>query len=97
MKIQEKGVVVSNIEAARSLHFLEIRAPEITAQIVPGNFVSLLPPSSSGVFLRRPFSVAGVHDGVLQLVIRDIGKGTHAITSLRKNDTIFRPCHKLKI
>ena len=88
MKIQEKGVVVSNIEAARDLHFLEIHVPEITAQIVPGNFVSLLPPASSGVFLRRPFSVAGVHDGALQLVIRDIGKGTHAITSLRKDDTI---------
>lgn len=88
MKIQEKGVVVSNIEAARNLHFLEVRVPEITAQIVPGNFVSLLPPASSGVFLRRPFSVAGVHDGTLQLVIRDIGKGTHAITSLKKDDTI---------
>ena len=88
MKIQEKGVVVSNIEAARNLHFLEICVPKITAQILPGNFISLLPLSSSGVFLRRPFSVAGVHDGALQLVIRDIGKGTHAITSLKKDDTI---------
>ena len=88
MKIQEKGVVVSNVESARNLHFMEIYVPKITAQILPGNFISLLPPSSSGVFLRRPFSVAGVHDGALQLVIRDIGKGTHAITSLKKDDTI---------
>ena len=88
MKIQEKGVVVSNVESARNLHFMEIYVPKITAQILPGNFISLLPPSSSGVFLRRPFSVSGVHDGALQLVIRDIGKGTHAITSLKKDDTI---------
>ena len=88
MKIQEKGVVVSNVESARNLHFMEIYVPKITAQILPGNFISLLPPSSSGVFLRRPFSVAGVHDGALQLVIRDIGKGTHAITSLRKDEPL---------
>ena len=88
MKIQEKGVVISNREVACNLHFMEIQVPKISAQIKPGNFVSLLPPASSGVFLRRPFSVAGVHDEILQLVIRDIGKATHAITSLKENETI---------
>ena len=88
MKIQEKGVVISNQEVACNLHFMEIQVPKISAQIKPGNFVSLLPPASSGTFLRRPFSVAGVHDRALQLVIRDIGKATHAITSLRENETI---------
>ena len=88
MKILEKGVVISNLELAKNLHFMEIRVPKISAQIKPGNFVSLLPPVSSGVFLRRPFSVAGVHDGVLKLVIRDIGKATHAITSMMDGDSI---------
>ena len=82
MKVQENGKVVSNTGVALNLHFIEIKVPKISTQIKPGNFVSLLPPSSSGAFLRRPFSVAGVQDGSLKLVIRDIGKGTHAITSL---------------
>ena len=88
MKILEKGVVVSNLEKAKNLHFMEIRVPKISDQIKPGNFVSLLSPASSGVFLRRPFSVAGTHNGAIQLVIRDIGKGTHAITSLKDGDII---------
>ena len=88
MKILEKGVVISNLEVAKNLHFMEIRVPKISAQIKPGNFVSLLPPASSGAFLRRPFSVAGVHDGVLKLVIRDIGKATNAITGLQQDEAI---------
>ena len=88
MKILEKGIVISNIEKAKNLHFMEICLPEIAPQIKPGNFVSLLPPASSGAFLRRPFSVAGVGDKSISLVIRDIGKGTHGITSLRDGDTI---------
>ncbi len=88
MKIQEKGVVVSNLEVVKNLHFMEISLPEISKDIKPGNFVSLLPPSSSGAFLRRPFSVAGVNGNTIKLVIRDIGKATHAITSLVNDDTI---------
>ena len=88
MKILEKGVVISNIEETKNLHFLEIRVPKIAAQLKPGNFVSLLPPVFSGAFLRRPFSVAGIGDKSIKLVIRDIGKGTHAITSLGKDDAI---------
>ena len=88
MKILEKGIVISNIEKARNLHFMEICLPEIAPQIRPGSFVSLLPPASSGTFLRRPFSVAGIGNKLIKLVIRDIGKGTHAITSLVKDDPI---------
>ena len=88
MKVQENGKVVSNTGVALNLHFIEIKVPKISPQMKPGNFVSLLPPSSSGAFLRRPFSVAGVQDGSLKLVIRDIGKGTHAITSLAPGDCI---------
>ena len=84
MKIQERGVVISNLEKARGLHFMEIYLPEISNQIKPGNFVSLLPPSSSSAFLRRPFSVAGIGNKSIKLVIRDIGKATHSITSLRE-------------
>lgn len=88
MKIQEKGIVVSNIEKAKNLYFMEIRVPDISACIKPGNFVSLLPPASSGAFLRRPFSVAGTGRESIKLVIRDIGKGTHAITSLMEGYTV---------
>lgn len=88
MKVLEKGVVASNFEEAKNLHFMEIRVPKISAQLKPGNFVSILPPASSGAFLRRPFSVAGVNGGALKLVIRDIGKATHAITALQQDDAI---------
>ena len=70
MKILEKGIVISNIEKARNLHFMEICLPEIAPQIRPGSFVSLLPPPSSGTFLRRPFSVAGIGNKLIKLVDR---------------------------
>ena len=88
MKVQENGKVVSNTGVAFNLHFIEIKVPKISTQIKPGNFVSLLPPASSSTFLRRPFSVAGVGNKSIKLVIRDIGKGTHAITSLAPGDCI---------
>lgn len=88
MRKIEKGTVVSNIRAAENLHFIKIRLPEISEQLIPGNFVSFLPPAESGAFLRRPFSVAGNRDHSLDFVIKNIGKGTAAITALREGDAV---------
>ena len=88
MRIQEKGVVVSNTEAARNLHFIEVLLPQIAQLIKPGNFVSFLSPAQSGAFLRRPFSTAGSNGKSLKFIIKNIGRATGAITSLKKNDQI---------
>jgi len=88
MQKREIGTVVSNVAAADKLHFIKIRLPEISADLVPGNFVSFLPPAESGAFLRRPFSVAGNSDGCLDFVIKNIGKGTAAITALKEGSEV---------
>jgi len=88
MRIQEKGVVVSNIEVAKNLHFIEVLLPWIAQSIKPGCFVSLLPPAGSGAFLRRPFSTAGSNGKSLKFIIRNIGRATSGITSLKKDDSL---------
>lgn len=86
MKKQELGTVISNIQAAKNLHFIKIRIPEIAPLLRPGNFISILPPAQSGAFLRRPFSVADVSGDTITLVIKAIGKATAAITGLAAGD-----------
>ena len=50
-----------------------------------GQFVQL---SIPGVFLRRPFSVSDVQDGLLTIVYKVVGKGTRYMTALKEGDSV---------
>jgi dihydroorotate dehydrogenase electron transfer subunit len=55
---------------------------------VPGNFVTILPPSGSGGYLRRPFSIAGKGKNFITLVIRGVGKVTDSLSTLKEGSKL---------
>ena len=55
--------------------------------ILPGQFVDILIPDNS-IILRRPFSIARVKDNTIELIIKELGSGTHYLSTLNKNDSI---------
>lgn len=57
-------------------------------EIAGGQFVNILVPDAPGAFLRRPISVCNVADGKLWLFIKDAGKGTARLCSLKEGDVI---------
>ena len=82
MKVRETGIIISNRKIAENLFELKIRLPQIAEAAEPGNFVTILPPSESGRYLRRPFSLAGKGKDFITLVIRGIGKVTDSLSEL---------------
>ncbi len=61
-------------------------APEIAGAALPGQFVNLgLGPD---LLLRRPFSVYDVRDGSVEVLLRDVGRGTHRLLSLAIGSSI---------
>ena len=90
MKSIETGrlIIVENIAAANNLFYLKIKIGKNAGNFAPGNFVSILPPASSGRFLRRPFSVAGISDDSIELIIKSIGPVTKSLVSLTEGSEI---------
>ena len=84
--IQEIGFV-RDIRKIRSAIFrLLLDLPAIAKVARPGQFLHLLTPSTPGVLLRRPLSIAGIQDSAVDLLIRVIGMGTEAISHFAIGD-----------
>lgn len=69
---------------------LNFRLPEGVPEPRPGQFVEILPPSGTGVLLRRPISVCDyvAKQRTLTLLIHAIGPATRAFAKLMKGESL---------
>ncbi len=89
--LQMQAELTSVFEAARSTFLLELAAPGIAEQAQPGQFVMLGPllPDAQDPFLNRPFSIHGrTRDGLLQLLVGIVGRGTRLLAGMRPGGKI---------
>ena len=70
--------VVSNEALAGDVYKMILRG-DVSAVTAPGQFVNL---ELEGFFLRRPFSVCDVGDGLLTIVYKVVGRGTLAMSRM---------------
>lgn len=71
----------------RRYRLLTLCAPKIAPRVRPGQFVHVLPPLED-VTLRRPFSPCRVSGAKLSILYSQVGRGTAAMTQLRKGDRV---------
>ncbi len=89
-KILHDLVVLKN-EHLNKRHFvLELQAPEVLPQLLPGQFVQVLVKDSPFTFLRRPFSIHGFDPvkNTIRLLIQIKGEGTRHLSLLREGDNL---------
>ena len=85
--IQEKGVI-SRIHRFRpALVNLSLELPGIARLAKPGQFVHLRINGLPGILLRRPFSIAGVEDCEVNLLIKIVGAGTAGLANFKEGQT----------
>lgn len=74
----------------RTTKLIDIYAPEIAEQAVPGQFVNVQVCKNTAPLLRRPFGVAGVHkeQGTFTMIYRIIGEGTHILADVCAGDVL---------
>jgi dihydroorotate dehydrogenase electron transfer subunit len=80
--------IIDNKQLKKDFYILELLSPEPLPEILPGQFVQVRVDSSPGTFLRRPFSVHDIDlkKRTIKLLVQIAGKGTLALSLLRKGD-----------
>lgn len=86
--IQEKGKVEEVSRISGDYRLIRIACPEIVSAAKPGQFVHILVPRLDGSVLRRPFSIYSAEEGILSIIFKVVGKGTHAMGYLSARDEL---------
>lgn len=73
-----------------STKLIDVYAPEIANQAVPGQFVNVQVCKNTAPLLRRPFGVAGVNkeQGTFTMIYRIIGEATHILADVCTGDIL---------
>lgn len=88
---QSDFVVIENRRLGKTYALLIVRPSEgLLPEMLPGQFVQVQVPEEAGVLLRRPISICNVDQvsGTLWLLVRDAGRGTHALVTVREGETL---------
>lgn len=88
-KIKMTAVITAQHRLADDIFDMRIKAPQIAADAVPGQFVSLYSRDGAKI-LPRPISLCGIdkENGELRLVYRIAGAGTKEFSALKAGETI---------
>jgi len=87
MIIQKKFEIKRNVAIAQDYFCLEVDAPELARKSLPGQFVSIRI-NERNLILRRPFGVFDCQKNIFKIVYKVVGRGTRALTLLKKGDTV---------
>ena len=78
----ENCKTIAHEEIGAGYRLLKFAAPGICASATPGQFVHLRVPALEETALRRPFSIYEARDGVLEILYKEVGRGTAAMAAM---------------
>lgn len=85
----QREVRLRSVQPEGAYHRLALDAPEVARTAQPGQFVALsVGGATSAMLLRRCFSIAGVHDGAVELLIAARGPGSTWLTERRPGSAL---------
>jgi dihydroorotate dehydrogenase electron transfer subunit len=89
-KILHDLIVLRNEHLNKRHFILELQAPGVLPQFLPGQFVQVLIKDSPTTFLRRPFSIHGIDpvNNTFRLLIQIKGEGTKHLSCLREGEKL---------
>ncbi len=77
-----KSRIISNKRLSPDLFLLTFTSSGVENEILPGNFINIEITKSQDPFLRRPFSIFDVSEGMISILYRVVGKGTEIMKML---------------
>lgn len=80
--------IVSNRRLNETQFLLRLKTGERIANLIPGQFFMCRIPGSSGLILRRPFSISDANSQSLEIAYKVTGAGTSVISQLKEKNTI---------
>ena len=87
--IEQDIEIVFNKRVASNTFFMGLRSSEIAAEARPGQFVMLKVGRGMDPLLRRPFSICGIREENLILILyRIVGQGTRIMCNARVGESL---------
>ncbi len=87
--IEQDSEIIFNKRVASDTFFMGLRSPRIAADARPGQFVMIKVGQGIDPLLRRPFSICGVSEDDLVLILyRVVGRGTTIICDAREGELL---------
>lgn len=80
--------IVSNERDTDQYFRLVVRAPEIAAQVQPGQFAHVRIPALKEALLRRPFSIYQAANDTFSVLYKTVGKGTEVLSRMRPGEML---------
>ena len=80
--------VLSHQDIGSGYRYLIVDAPQMSAELTPGQFVHVRVPALEESALRRPFSVFDAADGTVSILYKTVGRGTTALNRVAEGDRI---------
>jgi len=89
-KVLHDLIVIENIQLNKRHFILELQAPGLLPQFLPGQFVQVLVKDSPSTFLRRPFSIHAFDTvkNSFRLLIQIKGEGTRHLSLLKPGEKL---------
>ncbi len=87
--IDQVSEIVFNKRVATDTFFIGLRSPQIAAEARPGQFVMIKVGQGIDPLLRRPFSICGIREDDLVLILyRVVGRGTTIMCDAREGESL---------
>lgn len=86
--INEIASVISNYEIASNYWQAILKAPEISRQAKPGQFVNILPIKNWPKMMRRPMSIASNEHDNISIIYKVVGEGTQYISDWKEGSKV---------
>lgn len=88
MIFELEGFVANKVKVMEGVYYLSIESPSISSVAYPGQFVLIRVSPSLDPLLRRPFSIAGVKDGCVEVLFSVVGRGTELLSRVKIGDVL---------
>ncbi|MBU0473439.1 MAG: dihydroorotate dehydrogenase electron transfer subunit [Bacteroidetes bacterium] len=86
--IEKNGIVEEVIEIQNGVYILRVKSQQIADEVKPGQFCNIKVDDSLSPFLRRPFSVCDVEDGIISFQFNLVGEGTRILSKKKNGDVL---------
>lgn len=93
---EQEATIAFNEPLADQIWLMGLNSDEIAAAALPGQFVMLRIREGLDPLLRRPFSICGTKEGLILVLYRIVGAGTHIMASRKSGErmSVFGPLGK---
>jgi len=88
--ILTKGKIIEQVNLNNNYYKIKIKAPQISQEAKPGQFVMLSKWKIKELFLKRPFSFYNIEPnlGTFDILYKNIGKGTQILAESKIGDSV---------